>query len=250
MSNGALAGPLTAMDRKKPIIQHHAFTLIELLVVIAIIAVLAALLLPALSRARQHSVRAACLSNLHQIVVAYSMYVDDFSDRMPDRRDLKTSLPGGYRPWGTWPASDPRAAWAMVALQGYLPNPQIWTCAGSKRPPLDQAVQTQQAGLPPLDTVTARYWMWRFDRATDPVPLDNLWGKTIEQALVDLRASGNPTVGMPAGAGEVELVVDPYFPKTIPSVETGLKGFSAHRGGRNQLWLDGHAAFGPDPRLK
>ena len=235
---------------RHPGFSRRAFTLIELLVVIAIIAVLAGLLLPALSRAKQQSVRAACLSNLHQIAVACSMYVDDFSYRLPDRRDLKSALPGGYRPWGSWPASDPRAGWALIAFQAYLPNPQVWSCTGSRQAPLDQARQAQQAGLPPLDKVTARYWMWRFDRETDPIPLDNLWGKTVEQAVIDLRASGNPTVGKPAGAGQVELVVDPYFPKTIPSVDAALKGVSAHRGGRNQLWLDGHAAFGPDARLK
>jgi prepilin-type N-terminal cleavage/methylation domain-containing protein/prepilin-type processing-associated H-X9-DG protein len=58
--------------------QKTGFTLIELLVVIAIIAILAAMLLPGLSRARQSAQRVRCASNLHQIGVALKLYVDDF----------------------------------------------------------------------------------------------------------------------------------------------------------------------------
>ena len=71
------------MPTKVPESRGAGFTLIELLVVIAIIAILAAMLLPALSSAKQSGKRANCISNLHQMGIALLMYAEDNEGKVP-----------------------------------------------------------------------------------------------------------------------------------------------------------------------
>jgi len=66
----------------------QGFTLIELLVVIAIISILAGLVLPALSRAKEMGRRAVCLNNLRQIYLAFDMYATDHEERYPVAADV------------------------------------------------------------------------------------------------------------------------------------------------------------------
>jgi prepilin-type N-terminal cleavage/methylation domain-containing protein len=95
------AKPLDVKVLPQP--EEKAFTLIELLVVIAIIAILAAILLPVLEKAKERGYRASCMSNLHQQGMAFTIYGNDSNNKFPDLRYAPfTTTPGtavGVWPW-------------------------------------------------------------------------------------------------------------------------------------------------------
>src|SRR5712672_1954775 len=99
---------------------RRGFTLIELLVVIAIIAILAALLLPALSKAKFSAKRIHCASNLHQLGAALHLYVDDFK-RYP-------AFSSGIT--GPFPPSLRDGYWDALILPYVAGNKGAFLCAG------------------------------------------------------------------------------------------------------------------------
>jgi prepilin-type N-terminal cleavage/methylation domain-containing protein/prepilin-type processing-associated H-X9-DG protein len=142
-----------SMKRHVPRSSFRGFTLIELLVVISIVAILAALLLPALASAKERSKGAACLSNLRQIGIAMRAYADDSSGNIP----FGPQAPPFISPFDLYPSTGAPTSLISLGtgqpvalgllLQSYLASqPRVLFCPSSDQY-VDSDAQLAQVGI-------------------------------------------------------------------------------------------------------
>ena len=150
--------------------RHAAFTLIELLVVIAIIAILAAMLLPALSRAKCRAQSIACMSNGKQIGLAWLMYADDHESKLANAFDW---TPGWLNYSGT-PDNTNRDYLRNGLLGPYLKSVGVYKC------PADRSLSFGRTGDPRVRSISMSQMIRTWSDGHSTSPPWRIFGKSSE----------------------------------------------------------------------
>ena len=204
---------------------RRAFTLIELLVVIAIIAILAALLLPALSAAKQRAWMARCQSNLNQIGLGMNMYADENNEFYPES--------GATIAWGATDYQITNHGW-MQQIVSFTQNTNIYHCPGNAQLPA-----ANQSAFNYFNGVRAAFI------ASDPV---NPHFAAVNGAAVAFPGAfvlSGDTIDNDQYFSADDCDKDDYTQNCVGGDDNGTPSvqWQAHSKGQNLLFEDGHVKF-------
>jgi prepilin-type N-terminal cleavage/methylation domain-containing protein/prepilin-type processing-associated H-X9-DG protein len=252
-------------NKKQP-----GFTLIELLVVVAIIAILAAMLLPALSKAKARAQQGVCLSNAKQWGLADNMYVDDFNQTFPFPRFqnayASSSLDQDNPSWfsvgydhdhdngddvwfnalPSYVANKPLWAWAKTDVNGFNTSKSIFTCPTAVSQGIDPADGVAVQGVAARTMIPGTRPLFNYAMNSKSLANENLNGvvKVLKQNMVvhpsafvlfsDVRYRSAETPYFGAADNQLDLATPHGYTTRFSS---------RHNKGGNITFSDGHAAF-------
>jgi prepilin-type N-terminal cleavage/methylation domain-containing protein/prepilin-type processing-associated H-X9-DG protein len=216
--------------------KRTGFTLIELLVVIAIIAILASILFPVFSRARENARRSSCLSNLKQIGLGIMQYTQDYDEKFPPNSyqsgqlQSDPAMPGAKFLSGTSGSGDHRMTW-MDFVQPYLKSTQIMVCPSASD--LTRASYGYQAAFGGDSNNCANYILG-CSKTWSPISMAEV-NRSAEVIMVSEYQKSIVSY----------LLMPPYY---FYSLNNSYAGYTpdqvgVHLDGSNALYADGHVKW-------